>query len=386
MERLGMEILFLLPITIENQDSRQMQWQTAASEEQLCTLGKPDAGHVVVRAVHSAFCSPYHSNAVRMAGMGAVGGYDGDLIGKVWAYAERCFRLAKDEQFDVIHAHDWLTFPAGMTLAAQSGRPLIVQIHATEFDRSGQDLNEAVYNIERQGLHAATTVIAVSHLTKRILVECYGVPPEKIEVVHNGIEPKSAAAMASAKRRKEKIVLFLGRITMQKGPEFFVRAAAKVLQRLDNVKFVMAGWGDLAPRVVEQVAAMGLGRRIHFTGFLRGKQVERAYGMADVYVMPSVSEPFGLTALEAIQHGVPTILSKSSGVAEVLKDSVLKVDFWDVQQISIEIIELLQSSALAQRLGRNGREEIQSLTWDAAAQKCVVVYQKAVEQFEPICE
>lgn len=333
-----------------------------------------------IEQIHSSVSSGTWA-PMRVIGSGAEGGYEGDMIGKVHTYARRCARLARDESFDVVHAHDWVTFPAAMAVAGFSGKPLIVHIHATEFDRSGEHVNWPVYEIERCGMHAAARVVAVSSLTKRTIIDRYGVPPEKVVVIHNGIEVEGEAHLPPRAAGGEKIVLFLGRITMQKGPEFFVRAAARVLERFDNVKFVIAGWGDLGPRMIEQVAAMGLGHKIKFTGFLRGRDVERAYRMADVYVMPSVSEPFGLTALEAIRYGAPVVISKNSGVAEVLRDGALKVDFWDVDQMANKIVTVLKYPAMAQTMRRCGRIEIRTLTWEKTARKCVEVYREGIESF-----
>jgi len=249
-------------------------------------------------------------------------------------------------------------------------------VHATEFDRSGQYPNASVFEIERQGIQAAAAVIAVSQLTKRIIVQRYGVPDEKVRVIYNGVIPKAPLPAKSAEPGDEKIVLFLGRITMQKGPEYFVEAAAAVLKRVKNVKFIIAGWGDMAPRVVEKVAAMGLGNKVFFTGFLVGAQVQRAFRMADVYVMPSVSEPFGLTALEAIQQGAPVILSRTTGVGEVIARGALKVDFWDVNELANKIVAVLQRRELSDELRRNGSSEIRGLTWDAAAEACVQMYKE----------
>ena len=381
MERLKMETLFVLPMAIDNHRSGDASPATVSHAKAL-SPGSKRAGRVTLKAIPSWFSSPYPTSmkprdaqplwatqepcssrappvhrgrSLRLVGTGAMGGYDGDLTARIWDYADRCVSLTQQESFDVIHAHDWMTFPAGMALAARSQRPLIVQIHATEFDRSGeQHMNPALYEVERRGMEAAVTVITVSHLTKRTIVERYGIAPEKVRVIHNGIELKASSALTPAIPHKEKTVLFLGRITMQKGPEFFVEAAARVLERFDNVRFIMAGWGDLGPQVVEQVAALGLGDRIHFAGFLRGKEVERAYRMADVYVLPSVSEPFGLTVLEAIQYGVPVILSKTSGVGEVVPTGVLRCDFWDTHDMASKILAVLRHPELAESPASEG--------------------------------
>lgn len=301
-------------------------------------------------------------------------GYGTDLVGDAHRYARLVVALSKRERFDVIHAHDWLTYPAGMAVAALSGVPLVVQVHATEFDRSGSSVNQGVYEIERAGMHAADTVVAVSQLTKSICTSRYGVPAEKVEVVYNGVEqieahPRAGVTIAS----KDKIVLFLGRITMQKGPEYFIRAAKRVLEKIEDVKFVVAGSGDMAVRMIEAAASAGIGHKVLFTGFLRGRDVERVFQMADLYVMPSVSEPFGIAALEAIQNDTPVIISKQSGVGEVLTHA-LKVDFWDVDEMANKIIAVLRHPPLGQMLRRHGAFELRGLTWDGAAQRCVQIY------------
>jgi len=288
--------------------------------------------------------------------------------------------LSRGESFDVVHAHDWLTFPAGMAVAAATGKPLVVQVHSTEFDRAGENIHQQIYDIERAGLHAADRVVAVSHLTASILQNRYAVAPEKIDVVYNGIEngPPAAPAPGSARIRKnDKIVLFLGRITMQKGPEYFVAAAKRVLEKVDKVKFVMAGAGDKVAEVIDLAARQGLGHKILFTGFLRGPEVSQIFRMADVYVMPSVSEPFGIATLEAISHDVPVIISKQSGVAEVLEHA-LKVDFWDTDEMANKIIAVLRHPPLASTLRQHADIEVRKLTWDGAATKLRQVYAAAV--------
>jgi len=242
--------------------------------------------------------------------------YGGDMYSEVHRYAASAVRLALKQDFDVIHAHDWMTYPAGIAVAAVTGKPLVVHVHSTEFDRSGEHVNQAVYDIERKGMHLADRVIAVSHLTRNIIISRYGVCGSKVEVVYNAVERNgngNGNIDKSGIASNEKIVLFLGRITMQKGPEYFLMAARKVLEVVDNVKFVMAGSGDMMGRVIEMAAEMGIGNKVLFTGFLRGDDVEKVYQMADLYVMPSVSEPFGIAPLEALNYDVPVLISKQSG-------------------------------------------------------------------------
>jgi glycosyltransferase involved in cell wall biosynthesis len=304
------------------------------------------------------------------------GDYAGDMLSEVQRYANMCVQLTRGEKFDIIHAHDWMTYPAGLAIAALSGKPLVVQVHSTEFDRSGENIDSRIYDIERRGIHGAIRVICVSHLTRNIAVHRYGVAPEKVSVVYNGIEMDSPPEAARI-TRGERIVLFLGRITLQKGPEYFVAAARKVLQKADNVKFVMAGSGDMVQRVIELAAEMGIGHKILFTGFLRGKDVDRIFKMADVYVMPSVSEPFGIAPLEAIRHDVPVIISKNSGVAEVLTHA-LKVDFWDIDEMANKIIAVLKHPPLANTLREHADFDVRKLTWETAARECLQVYGEAI--------
>ncbi len=306
------------------------------------------------------------------------GEYSGDLVADAHRYARLAVALARRVRFDVIHAHDWLTYPAGIAIRHLSGKPLIAHVHATEFDRSGEHVNQQVYEIERAGMHAADRVITVSALTRNMCVNRYGVPPEKIEIVYNGVDREEMQPVRGAKiERGDKIVLFLGRITMQKGPEYFIAAAQRVLEKMDNVKFVVAGSGDMAMRMIEMAAALGIGHKVLFTGFLRGRDVDRVFSMADCYVMPSVSEPFGIAPLEAISHDVPVIISKQSGVAEVLTHA-LKVDFWDVREMANKIVAVLRYPALSQTLREHGEFELRGLTWDGAAQRCVQIYREAL--------
>jgi len=285
--------------------------------------------------------------------------------------------IARDEIFDVVHAHDWMTFPAGLAVAKIKGVPLIVHVHSTEFDRSGLFIDQCIYDIERRGMAEASKVIAVSHFTKNLIVHHYGIESDRIDVVHNAIEANgNGDGPRPIVTKDEKIVLFLGRITMQKGPEYFLGAARKVLEVMDNVKFIMAGSGDMIGRTVEMAAGMGIGNKVLFTGFLRGNDVDRAFKMADLYVMPSVSEPFGIAPLEAMSHDVPVIISKQSGVSEVLTHA-LKVDFWDIDEMANKIIAVLRRPALARTLRELGGCEVRQLSWNDSARACVSVYESA---------
>jgi glycogen(starch) synthase len=301
------------------------------------------------------------------------GDYGPDLISEVVRYAQVAGAVAATEPHDVIHAHDWLTMLAGIEARRVSGKPLVLHVHALEFDRSGENVNQAVYDIERFGMRHADRVVAVSQLTKQTIVTRYDVDPAKVEVVYNAVTSRSRQASGNRGTRRDKIVLFLGRITFQKGPDYFVEAAGKILQNRDDVRFVMAGSGDMAPRVIQRVAELRIGKRFHFTGFLTGAAVDRMYEESDIYVMPSVSEPFGISPLEAMCHDVPVIISRQSGVAEVLKHS-LKIDFWDVGELANKINALLDHPALREELVRQGARELENLKWGNAARRLTGIH------------
>ena len=309
------------------------------------------------------------------------GKYGANLMEEVARYAMVAAQVARDlaGQFDVIHAHDWLTYFAGIAAKRVSGKPLVVHMHATEFDRSGENINSQTYAIERAGMEAADRVIAVSNLTRNIIVTRYGIPAEKVVTVHNAVRFAEAECAAPERGVGDKIVTFLGRITYQKGPDYFVEAAAKVLKRVPNVRFVMAGSGDMMNHVIRRVARLGIADRFHFTGFLRGEDVHRMFQLSDVYVMPSVSEPFGISPLEAMRSNVPVIISKQSGVAEVL-DYALKVDYWDVDALSDAIYALITYPALAKMFAEKGLDEVTGLKWDNAAAKIKAVYQAVIDE------
>ncbi len=300
--------------------------------------------------------------------------YHGDLMGQVHRYARLAVELSRRETFDVVHAHDWMTYPAGMAVAAASHKPLIVHVHSTEFDRSGENVNQQVYEIERAGMQAADRVVAVSHLTRGVVLRHYGVPPEKVEVVYNAVDmPDNGQMMVNPIQSDEKLVLFLGRVTMQKGPEYFLQAARKVVDRLPNVRFVMAGSGDMIRMCIELAAELRLGRHVTFTGFLHGQDVDRVFRMADLYVMPSVSEPFGIAPLEAMSRNVPVIISRQSGVSELLTHA-LKVDFWDIDQMADKILAVLRHPPLQKTLSHHGQIDLRKFSWTDSARKLSSVY------------
>lgn len=302
------------------------------------------------------------------------GKYGSNLSLEVSRYALVAMAIAQRVDFDVIHAHDWLTYPAGIAAKIVSGKPLVTHVHATEFDRSGEHVNQYVYDIERRGMHAADSVITVSHLTRRVVIDRYSVDPTKVVAIHNGALTRAREIVSEKPELLEdKIVTFLGRITFQKGPDYFVEAAAKVLKRVPNVRFVMAGSGDMLHSMIRRVAALRLGSRFHFTGFLSDPWVDRLLALSDVYVMPSVSEPFGIAPLEAMFSNVPVIISKQSGVAEVLHHAV-KVNFWDVDAIADSIYGLLHYPALSRFFVRYGKQEVEGLQWDTSAAHVISVY------------
>ncbi len=302
------------------------------------------------------------------------GSYGKDLMQEVARYALIAAVLGSKKDFDVIHAHDWLTYPAGIAAKNVSGKPLVIHVHATEFDRSGENVNQSVFDIERKGMEFADKIITVSNYTRQIVIERYGIPAEKVVTVYNAVEPPDREFMEFKANVEEKIVTFLGRITFQKGPEYFVEAAHKILQKQKNVRFVMAGSGDMLDQMVKRVAKLGISDRFHFAGFLRGEEVDRMFAMSDIYVMPSVSEPFGISPLEAMRSNVPVIISKQSGVSEILIHAI-KVDFWDIDAIADAIYGLLNYEALSKMFRRLGKDEVERLKWENSAVTLINIYQ-----------
>ena len=351
---------------------KQQERRDSVQRRQPSSTASPGASD---RSADSAAAT---SPAPRVAAKKDSGHYEGDLFAEVQRYANLASEIARQESFDVVHAHDWMTFPAGLAVAGIKGVPLVVHVHSTEFDRAGVHVDSRIYDIERRGMHSAMKVIAVSYLTRNQVTHHYGVAPGKVEVVYNAIESNGTGFDEEKYKihNEEKIVLFLGRITMQKGPEYFLGAAKKVLEVMDNVKFVMAGSGDLTRRTIEMAAEMGIGHKVLFTGFLRGGDVERIFKMADLYVMPSVSEPFGIAPLEAMSHDVPVLISKQSGVSEVLTHA-LKVDFWDTNEMANKIIAVLKHPPLASTLRQHGSFEVSKMSWTDSARACVQVYDQA---------
>ncbi len=302
--------------------------------------------------------------------------YGPNVFQEAYLFAQKVRRIALEEEFDVIHAHDHWSFPAAIAAKEVTGKPLVVHVHITEFDKSGGlSVNQRVYDMEREGMHKADLIIVVSNFIKHRLINNYGVPEWKIRVVHNAAEPIDQDIQHDASKIKEndKIVLFIGRITLQKGPDYFVEAARKVLEKDLDVKFIMAGTGDMLPRMIERVAELGIADKFIFPGFVSRDEVAKLNKIADVFVMPSVSEPFGIVPLEAMWQETPAIISKQSGVSEVL-NNVLKVDFWDINDIASKILALLYYRNLHNELKQHGSVEVRTMTWDKPATQCIDVY------------
>ncbi|MBU2612600.1 MAG: glycosyltransferase family 4 protein [Nanoarchaeota archaeon] len=303
--------------------------------------------------------------------------YGKDLFEEVERYALIGGEIAKNEDFNLIHAHDWLTYKAAINAKKISGKHLVIHVHATEFDRTGgNNINQEVYEIEKKGMEEANSIIAVSNFTKQKIIENYGISPEKIKVVHNAVDFEDYALGEVHKLKKtKKVVLFLGRLTLQKGPDYFIYAAKKVSEHYPDVVFVVSGSGDMEKAIIKKVAEMGLADKFIFTGFLRGKDINEAYRMADLYVMPSVSEPFGITPLEALRCETPVLISNQSGVSEIL-NHCLKADFWDVDEFANKIVSVLKYNELYRCLRENGSKEIKNLNWNEPAKRCAEIYEE----------
>lgn len=303
------------------------------------------------------------------------GKYTSTLMDEVEKYALVAASLAKDYDYEIIHAHDWLTYKAGIIAKNISGKKLVIHVHATEFDRSGENINQAVFDIEKYGMDNADHIVCVSDLTKNIVINRYGQNPNKVSTIYNGANSLIYKDIQVEKSVKEKVVTFLGRVTFQKGPDYFVEAAAKILKYDKNIRFVMAGSGDMLNRMVALVAKKRISQNFHFTGFLKGDDVTKMFALSDVYVMPSVSEPFGISPLEAMNANVPVVISKQSGVSEVLKYAI-KVDFWDIDAMANAIYSLVHYPALSKMFVKNGKKEVEDIRWENSAQKLRNLYYK----------
>ncbi len=307
------------------------------------------------------------------------GRYPDNLLEEINNYSVVAGVIARSYNFDIIHSHDWLTYPAGLHAKAVTGKPLVIHVHATDFDRSRGNVNPRVYAIEKDGMDNADHIITVSNLTRNIVIEKYHQDPRKVTTVHNAVEPLSPEieAIQSKKGTDDKVITFLGRITMQKGPEYFVEAAARVLKKADNVRFVMAGSGDMMNQMIRLAAQRNIADKFHFTGFLKGKQVYEMLKSSDVYVMPSVSEPFGISPLEAMQCGVPSIISKQSGCAEILTNAI-KTDYWDIEYMADAMYSIITYPSMFEYLKEEGLKEVNEVKWEYAGQKVRQIYESVI--------
>lgn len=321
-------------------------------------------------------------NYMRLNDLGCIefsGRYPDNIIEEINNYSIVAGVISRTIPCDVIHSHDWLTYPAGIHAKNVTGKPLVIHVHATDFDRSRGNVNPTVFGIEKDGMENADHIITVSDLTRRTVIDKYGISPDKVTTVHNAVIPLSDELLNLPRReKKDKVITFLGRITMQKGPEYFVEAAAKVLQKNRNIRFVMAGSGDMMDDMIRLAAKRNIADRFHFTGFLRGRQVYEMLADSDVYVMPSVSEPFGISPLEAMEMGVPSIISKQSGCAEIL-DYVIKTDYWDIDAMADAMHALVSYPGLHNMLRDKGIEEIHRITWEKAGKKVIDIYRQVMD-------
>lgn len=374
----GIDVIFVMPKTPEN-----------AKADFVKLIGANNLyGNIKMRKVNTIL-TPYMSSEAysselkrfRMGHETSSEVYGQNLYQEVIRYAEIAKIIAAQEDHDLIHAHDWMTYLAGINARNISGKPLVVHIHATEFDRTGGNPNPMISHLEYTGLNEADLIIANSNFTKNNVIRHYNINPDKIKVVHWGIDPKNPyynIGYVSPMNKNEKIVLFLGRITIQKGPDYFIEVAKKVLDFKKNVRFVIAGSGDMLPRIIERAAELGISDKVTFTGFLHGADVHRAFQMADLYVMPSTSEPFGLVALESLKNNTPVIISKQSGVSEVVHNA-LKVNFWDINEMTNKIVNVLNYEELHHELKKNSFQEVQKFNLIKPAEKCIDVYNEAIK-------
>lgn len=383
-----MDITFVIPKPFGDEDRHFAQiigasqtpvaWRDVSREYVESRIGKvmdPDLYFRLRDHIYADF------NYMRTNDLGCIefsGRYPDNLLEEINNYSIVAGVIARTIPCDVIHSHDWLTYPAGIHAKQVTGKPLVIHVHATDYDRSRGNVNPTVFAIERDGMTHADHIITVSNLTRQTVIEKYGIDPAKVTTVHNAVTPLSEEFLnVQAQKPKEKVVTFLGRITMQKGPEYFVETAAKVLKNTHDVRFVMAGSGDMMDKMINLAAERGIADRFHFPGFQKGKQVYEMLKASDVYVMPSVSEPFGISPLEAMQMGVPSIISKQSGCAEIL-NNVIKTDYWDVDAMADAIHSIVTYPAMHRQLSEDGLAEVNQITWDKAGRKVIDIYNKVL--------
>ncbi len=385
-----MEITFVIPKPWGDEDQsflkiigacntpivwKDVSWEKA--QERLSKYMNPQEYYNLRDHIYADF------NYIKTNDLGAVefsGRYPDNLLDEINNYSIVAGVIARSYPFDIIHSHDWLTYPAGLHVKSVTGKPLVIHVHATDFDRSRGSVNPRVYAIEKDGMDNADHIITVSDLTRNTVIEKYHQDPRKVTTVHNAVEPLAPEieAIQSKKGTKDKVVTFLGRITMQKGPEYFVEAAARVLKKADNVRFVMAGSGDMMNQMIRLAAQRNISDKFHFTGFLKGKQVYEMLKSSDVYVMPSVSEPFGISPLEAMQCGVPSIISKQSGCAEILTNAI-KTDYWDIDAMADAMYSIITYPSMAEYLKEEGIKEVNEIKWEYAGQKVRKIYESVIK-------
>jgi len=362
----GVEVTLVLPKTQETRGNARVLF---ADTERLVRMSEHE----------QTFPGPYH-HATTM--IDSIIGYDATgkpifrsrtILEEAHRFAHQAAIIAKMEDFDIIHAHDWTSYLAGVAAKIASGKQLILHVHATSFDQAaGDNVDPSMLKIEHEGFMMADKVVAVSEYTRQMVINKHGVHPDKVEVIHNGCDAEEVKALEptlqALRDQGKKIVLYHGRISIQKGVDYFVRAARRVVDEDPNVVFVISGWGDMMTQVIHQVGAMGLSENVRFAGATWEEERDRLYQSVDLFVMPSVSEPFGLVPLEALQHGTPSIITKQSGVAEVLTHA-LKVDFWDVDAMANQILSALRYPVMGQQIVKEGRLQLLGLSWQKAATK-----------------
>lgn len=374
----GVPLTFVLPLKVPISAS----WCKFAFANETDSITEKE-----IRSLFAGYTS-HSSDISEITKYGLPAAISGSLIERVRAYSKRAPAIAKKHSHSVIHAHDWLTYPAGIAAKETSGKPFVAHIHATEFDRSGSDsVNREIYNIEREGFRRADMVVAVSGRTRSKVIEKYGISPDKVKVVHNGIDFSENSSsieknLEGLKRGGASIVLFVGRITLQKGPDYFVDVAEKVLAYEPNTYFVVSGSGDMEGEMIRRVSGKGLSNRFIFCGFLRGEELAKVYRAADMFVMPSVSEPFGLVPLEAMISDVPVLISKESGVSEVLS-TALKSHFWDIDDMADKVVSVLRHKKLKSHLSVNGKKEVRGIHWGNAARELINIYNGLVQTPKP---
>lgn len=373
LSELGYELVFVMPKRLP----------VGARWAKFVFADMPGVKAIGVRSL----ATPYGTGTQAIYGRDGAIVYGWNLYEEVLRYAATGAEIARRENCQVIYAHDWLSFGAGIEAKRATGKPLVVHVHATEFDRCGgaAGVNPAVYAIEKEGMEVADAVIAVSEYTKHIIMREYGIPAEKVHVVHNGVDAatlpqpgNTLSRLRELKRSGYAIVLFLGRVTLQKGPDYFLRVAQRVRQKNSKVLFVMSGSGDMEAQMMRYAAQLGIADKVLFTGFVSGAERHEMYAAANLFVMPSVSEPFGLTTLEAMSLGTPVLISKQSGVSEAV-NHVLKADFWDLEDMANKILAVVGYAGLSQTLSQNGTREAGNLTWDRAARKVDNVIEEALK-------